>query len=239
MHITRKTYNVKPVSVGIGEVKMVLWMRSISACTAAISMVANVALYGTYGFSGTAVSTGDDAEQRVKAHVRSPERGRKGTRYKRAAALVPKHELVEPVHHVVPTRNEVDDDSCLSARRVRRRLGAVKRLSDKEAKLQHIGQRAEVVGEPSRHRRAGRIAVAIIGGREHNRLVRVAERHDIQRSVVLVLELRMREARDQRAAPTGSPSTVWSGTNGGSIPSGGTVSGIPIGPANHRAAHSC
>ena len=156
-----------------------------------------------------------------------------------AGALEPEHALAEPVHHVVPTRNEVDDDSCLSARRVRRiLLGAVKRRSDKEVKLQHIGQRAEVVGEPSRHRRAGRIAVAI-GGREHNRLVRVAERHDIQRSVVLVLELRMREARDQRAAPTGSPSTVWSGTNGGSMPSVGTASGIPIVPANHRAAHSC
>jgi hypothetical protein len=35
-----------------------------------------------------------------------------------------------------------------------------------------------------------------------------------------------------RSAPTGSPSTVQSGTNGGSRPSVGTVTGIPIVPEN-------
>ena len=196
MHITRKTYNVKPVSVGIGEVKMVLWMRSISACTAAISMVANVALYGTYGFSGTAVSTGDDAEQRVKAHVRSPERGRKGTRYKRAAALVPKHELVEPVHHVVPTRNEVDDDSCLSARSERRERR--KRMSNNQVEGHHLGRRAEVVDPPKNKFFAG--SAVDIGGREHSLRVHHSKSHGVERSILVVFDLLTSEARHHLAA---------------------------------------
>jgi hypothetical protein len=160
-------------------------------------MVANDALYGTYGFSGTAVSTGDDATQRVKAHVRSPERGGKGTRYKvAAAASVPIHGFVEPVHHVVPTRKEVDDDSCLSARRERRERG--KRMSNNQVEGHHIGRRAEVVVEPLHNRRAGNADG--IGGREHSLWVRGGQSHGVEGSILVSWELATIELRDDRAA---------------------------------------
>ena len=76
---TRKTYSTKAVSVGSGPAKMMPWMCSISANTRAGSMVANDALYGTYGFGGTAVSTQattrNSESKRTYAHLSGEGKG--------------------------------------------------------------------------------------------------------------------------------------------------------------------
>ena len=104
MRNAHTTYSTKSEPGGSGGRKMMVRSFTISACTRLGIMSANGALYGIYGFSGTAVSTATDRtarqKTRDKTHARSPERG--GILHPRVRALI-----MHLVHAVVKRRSRV------------------------------------------------------------------------------------------------------------------------------------